>query len=369
MTHLLYLAASRLPSRHANSVQVAHMLAALCRHAEQVTAVLPATWRGLWAHLCGRLLAPYGLPTPPNLRLRFRGLLHPSRFEALASRGLPQAELALTRSAPAALALCSGPVPVLFESHDPARDEAKAGRARLVAALSQGRHGLVAISQAVAQTYRAAGLPEDRILVAPDAVDLTRFTQARGGGLARLFGPRILERPVALYCGSLQPGKGARFLARLAPALPEAHLAVVGGSPQESQDLAQAHAAANLFVHPAVPHAQVPDLLADAAVLVLPYTGTDRIAAAMSPLKLFEALAAGHPIVAADLPVLREVLTPETALFFPPGDAAACAATIRAALGLSPADRTAWQARARAAAWSWDDRARRILQWWQQRRW
>ncbi len=363
IAHILYLAASRLPSRHANSIQVAHMLHALCHHAHQVTAVLPATWRGLWAWGRGHLFAPYGLSLPANLRLRLRSLLHPSRFETVAPRRLPQADLIFTRSAPAALALAAGQTPVVFESHDPARDEAKVGISRLVAALHHDRCGLVAISTAVAQVYRDAGLPAERVFVAPDAVDRERFSQARGGGIARLFGPQ--SRPIVLYCGSLQPGKGARFLARIAPLLPEASVAIVGGSPEESAAIATAHPATNLLLHPAIPHAEVPDLLADATVLVLPYTGTDRIAAAMSPLKLFEALASGIPLVAADLPVLREVLTPDTAFFFPPGDGPACATAIHTALQLSAAERAAWRARASAAAWSWQDRTQAILGWWQ----
>jgi hypothetical protein len=363
LRHLLYIAASRIPSRHANSVQVAHMLCAFAAQVEEVTAVLPATWRGITAHLCGRLLRPYGLSAPANLRIVFRSLFHPSRFEAQAMSRLPPADLVYTRSAKAALALASGPTPVLMESHDPVRDDAKAGLSRLAAALGP-KGGLVAITQAVAHRYREAGLAPERILTAPDAVDGQRFLHARGGMTARLFGPHARTRPLVLYCGSLQPGKGARFTARLAAQLPEVHIGIVGGSPEEIHSLRGQTRAPNLFLHPAVPHAQVPDLLIDAAVLLLPYTGTDRIAASMSPLKLFEALAAGAPIVAADLPVLREVLTPETAFFFPPADAAACAAAIRRALTLTPEERQRRRALAQNQAWTWEQRAQRILAWW-----
>ena len=51
-----------------------------------------------------------------------------------------------------------------------------------------------------------------------------------------------------------------------------------------------------------------------------------------SPLKLFEYLSLGRPIVASDLPAIREVLTDnETALLVPPGDPAALASAADAA--------------------------------------
>ena len=71
----------------------------------------------------------------------------------------------------------------------------------------------------------------------------------------------------------------------------------------------------------------------------------------MSPLKVFEYMAAGKPVLASDIPALREILRDgETALLLPPGEPEAWAA----ALG----------ARARAvflSEYTWDARAARIL--------
>jgi len=336
------------------------MLVALAAEVEMLTAVLPASWKGLWAHLRGALLAAYGLKLPSNTRICFRALLHPSRFESEALRHLPPADMVLTRSPHAALALSERYHHVLLESHDPIRDDAKVGLRRLAQTLSHKRHGLVAISHAVAQRYLEAGFASTRILVAPDAVDCYRFTSARGGGLVRLFGPKVMQKPTILYAGSLQPGKGARFLARLAPQIPEVHVVIVGGTEEELQSLGTAP---NLFLHPAIPHAHIPNVLADATVLILPYTGTDRIAASMSPLKLYEALAAGKPIVAADLPVLREVLTPKTAFFFAPGDPDACRKALQRVLELTPDQQNALGAAAQHHVWTWQERAQRIVQW------
>jgi len=85
-------------------------------------------------------------------------------------------------------------------------------------------------------------------------------------------------------------------------------------------------------------------------------------AAHTSPLKAFEAMAAGRPIVASDLPSSREVLRHgENALLVPPGSASELAGALRTLLadpGL--AGRLAGQAWADAPAYSWDARGRRV---------
>jgi glycosyltransferase involved in cell wall biosynthesis len=81
-----------------------------------------------------------------------------------------------------------------------------------------------------------------------------------------------------------------------------------------------------------------------------------------SPLKLFEAMASGRPIVASDLPSIREVLTHEkNALLVPPGDAGALASAIeRLLLDRELARALAARAFEDVKAYSWDRRAEAI---------
>ena len=95
-----------------------------------------------------------------------------------------------------------------------------------------------------------------------------------------------------------------------------------------------------------------------ADVLVIPDTVTTLTA---SPLKLFEYMAAGRPIVLRELPALREILH-DDGLYFPPSDAAALTAAL-AQLAQDPALAAHLGAAAagRAAGYTYRERARQVL--------
>ena len=81
-----------------------------------------------------------------------------------------------------------------------------------------------------------------------------------------------------------------------------------------------------------VPFAELPDELARAAV-VLGIFGAGRKAALVVPNKVWQAAAAGRPVVTRDSPALREMLTPdEHCVAVPAADPAALAAALRALL-------------------------------------
>ncbi|WP_370643922.1 glycosyltransferase [Myxococcus sp. RHSTA-1-4] len=77
---------------------------------------------------------------------------------------------------------------------------------------------------------------------------------------------------------------------------------------------------------PPVAHDDLAKVLALADVGVLPMDDVERNRQQGGPLaKVSEYFAAGRPVIAADLPVTRELIPPGTALFFPPGDTQALA--------------------------------------------
>jgi glycosyltransferase involved in cell wall biosynthesis len=107
---------------------------------------------------------------------------------------------------------------------------------------------------------------------------------------------------------------------------------------------------------------RVAAFLQKADVLVIPNLPSRISAAYTSPLKLFEYMASGRPLVASDLPALREVLRPDdNAVLVAPGSINALAAGIRRVLeDAAFGARLAATARRDAAEYTWDKRAERL---------
>jgi glycosyltransferase involved in cell wall biosynthesis len=113
-----------------------------------------------------------------------------------------------------------------------------------------------------------------------------------------------------------------------------------------------------------VPNTEVPYWIRSCDVATIPWTWTEFSAYFTSPLKLFEYMAAGVPILATDLPSIREVLRHgENAWLVPPGDPKALAEGIQHLLeNPDLAERLAQQARKDVRQYTWKRRAAVILQ-------
>jgi glycosyltransferase involved in cell wall biosynthesis len=115
------------------------------------------------------------------------------------------------------------------------------------------------------------------------------------------------------------------------------------------------------------PPREIPVYLAAGDILAMPYSRRTVAPGGittdwMSPLKMFEYMAAARPIVASDLPALREVLNEENALLVPPDDAGSLrAGFLRLLEDAGLRDRLGAQARRDVEAYTWEARARLIL--------
>jgi glycosyltransferase involved in cell wall biosynthesis len=189
---------------------------------------------------------------------------------------------------------------------------------------------IVAVTEGLRKAFISAGVPEAKLLVAHDGVDAAKFDVPETKAEARAKLGLLAEGFIAVYTGHLYPYKGADDLLEASMNLrPASRVVFVGGRPDDLARLkarAEALGAKNaVFVGP-VQHVQVPSYLRAADAAVLPTRASDRHASEfLSPLKLFEYLAAGKAIVATDTPSVREVLTGREALFVPPSDPEALA--------------------------------------------
>lgn len=221
---------------------------------------------------------------------------------------------------------------------------------------------LVVLTRFLKEDLVAQGIEGAKILVAPDGVDLDEFT----GVVAK----QISKQKVVMYTGSffLYGWKGVDTLIEAAKQFPSGvEMVLIGGTNEEVSALQTTTAgnhAGSIRLIGRIPHPEIPKYLASADILVLPNKKGDANSERYtSPLKLFEYMASGKPIIASDLPSMREILNDNNCTFFSPGDPTSLARAIQVVLN-DPvvAQKKAAQALADAQHYSWKKRAQTIVQ-------
>ncbi len=226
----------------------------------------------------------------------------------------------------------------------------------------RGSCGVVAITNGLKEDLVASGLTRERIHVAPDAVDLDDFAnpESKAAARTRLGVPQ--DKKAAFYIGILDPWKGTDTLYAAAKLLsPDIQTVVIGGFDGEEQALIPLHPEVQFLGYR--PYTELPGNQQAADVLVLPNSGKEVLSAKYtSPLKLFTYMASGVPIVASDLPSLREILSEQNAYLVPADTPEALAQGIEEALAHpEEAKVRAVQARADVQEYTWEKRAQKIL--------
>lgn len=162
---------------------------------------------------------------------------------------------------------------------------------------------------------------------------------------------------VVLYQGGLSPNRGIEQLIEAIPLVDDAVLVLLGYGvlARELETLARSPAlAGRVRLLPAVPPEELLDWVAAADVVAMPIQPSTLNHRLTTPNKLFEAMTAGVPVVASDLPGMSGiVLETGCGLVCDPTDPVAIAAAIRAILDAPGTERLAVRRRALAAA---DDR-------------
>jgi len=167
------------------------------------------------------------------------------------------------------------------------------------------------------------------------------------------------DRHAVLYTGNFASYQGVDLLLRAATKLckrrPDIDFVLVGGQPGECREVRRGAIAAGLgdriHVHPQRSRAHVSRMLQAADLVISPRCFGENL-----PLKIFDYLGAGRPIVATDIPTHRSILDESTAVLSTPTasgladavegvlDDQARLATLASASAALADDRFGWQA-------------------------
>ena len=380
---ILYLADIRFPLERANGIQSMETCHALASRGHDVTLVVRPD-----PHDPPRdPYEFYGLPRIPTLHVEVAPVTGPAAarrtgyltFAIGRALGRGRQDLIFTRDLGLASLLLRLPAalrsPLVYEAHSIAADAAAAlphlvsnappaspsKLARLAAREARvwrGAEGYVTITKGLLDELQRRFSPRERVAVVADGVrqvtDTSRSTEPRAFTIA--------------YAGHLYPWKGVELVVEAVAALKDTRGLIVGGHDKEP-DLArvkefakQLDCEGRITFTGMLPPREVPDRLAEADVLVLPNPRSAISNAFTSPLKLFEYMASGRPIVASDLPSLREILRDgENAILVEPGNPQALVAGIeRIKNGAALGERIAAQALQDVQAFTWARRAERL---------
>lgn len=311
---ILYVSSSTVPSRTANSVHVMKMSQAFANNGHEVTLLVSDI------HSAPQLgvddvFSHYGVEENFSLRnivvpkISGKDYIFGVLSAWYARKG--GFDIVFCRNFAACYFSALLGKQVIFETHMPMGERKRLGRIFFKRLLKSRRlKQVVVITHALKQRMEK-DYPEikGKVVVAPDGADPV----AENVAIIPLDSAK--GRMQVGYVGHLYKGKGMEVVSQLAARCPWADFHVVGGM---EEDLAHwRHECAgidNIIFHGYVSHQRAKAFIKSFDVVLLPNQrkvaayDVGEISQWTSPLKAFEYMAAGKPIIASDLSVLREVL-------------------------------------------------------------
>lgn len=378
---ITYVAHTRFPTERAHGHQIANVCAAMAALGHDVLLLAPT----VRTPISQDPFTYYGIPPLFSIRRM-------QSFDALHARFVPEyiafflsmfsyrrvlrrffhrhrPDLFYIRSTAVLRAVLATDVPVVLELHTLPRRKSRS----FVRACNRCT-AVVCLTTPMHRELLAWGVLPERLLVEGDAADVRLFDGVKPRETVRRELGVPDDRFLIGYAGQLASmglTKGLPELIRALALLHERdvlfHAAIAGGpeqARQQLQSLLSKELRDSVSFVGMLPRREVPSFLAACDVLVYPAPRSSHAFynRDTSPLKIFEYMAADRPIVAADLPPVRDILDESTAVMVPPGDPSGLADGIEDVWRNSDAAKArARLARSTVLKHTWEERMRRIL--------
>lgn len=159
------------------------------------------------------------------------------------------------------------------------------------------------------------GIPEAKIFVIENGVDSDIFKPIDKEEAAVKLGLDPTYKYVS-FVGGLAPWHGVEYLIDAAPlvlkAVPDTSFLIVGDGPLKNQLIEQVNGLnlSDKFIFTgSIPHAHVPYYINSSDLCTAPFIAERNTKTGLSPLKIYEYLACGRPVVASDLIGVKEIIT------------------------------------------------------------
>jgi glycosyltransferase involved in cell wall biosynthesis len=306
---ILYITYSCFPSHAANSIAVMRMCQALSPIAKVSLIAIKGN-----RHLLAPEYTAYAKTSAYKSYLLPRCFLFlrekPLAFSSALIATFMQADLCYSRDIFVANFLSRIGHRVFYEIHQLEQDNAvfnRIFRSQLLLMLRHNRYErLICISEALKSECVKFGFPREKLITLHSGVTISNEKLEERMLVRTKMGISALG-PLIMYSGSLHPGKGINTIIELSKLRPKYLFVILGGSEIEFRQFCSAPTS-NLFHFPQVPHESVFSYLAAADIFILPFS-TSTTLKFHSPLKLFEYLSVGRPIIASNTWGIREIIS------------------------------------------------------------
>jgi glycosyltransferase involved in cell wall biosynthesis len=233
---------------------------------------------------------------------------------------------------------------------------------------------IVSISQKLISDLLSIGLKQNKIIFSPDGVNLEDYLTPLDIDEFKNKHNIPLDKKIISYVGSyktLNIKKGTDELIKAYTNLIKTHknifLLFVGPGEDGKKELdtdmyTLGIKDENFKVISRVAHKEVANFLRISDLQIMNYPWSTHFAYYMSPLKLFEYMASGKPLISTDLPSVRDILDDSMAIFCAPGDASDLESKMDKFLqneneGITKAQR----ARQEILKYTWEERVKNIV--------
>ncbi|QMU56142.1 MAG: glycosyltransferase [Candidatus Mycalebacterium zealandia] len=368
---ICYIASPELFSRGAYGVHAMEMCKAFAKLGVEFEAVVPGSFETDKIFKCYGVEKPFNLKSLPFTKHKGRQLSHglAAAFHAFSNRR--NFDLVVTRNIICTSILTAMGIATVYDAHHPPVNTA----ARLLFKSFQNSRSLAAVSfnsEGLRRIYLRDGLAKEKTIVAHNGVETENFENRPPQASIRKQLNLPADKKIVCYCGNTYAGRGIESLLDIAKETKDAFFLIVGGRDEDNApyiEAARKKALDNFVMKGFVPHTEVPAYLLASDLLVLPYTehitikGGINAAEFTSPMKLFEYMAAGKPIVATAIPSVADILKDgENCVMTAPGDTRGFGLAVRRCLddeGFS--EKIGSAARQKAGEYTWEDRVSKIL--------